>query len=92
MERLALDHQHAKALESALASLDYVDSVIPVQTNIVIFKVNERFGAIDIVRKLRDEGILCNTTNRDTIRFVTHLDISADMIDRAIDILKNLNP
>ncbi len=92
VERLALDHQHAKALEAALASLDYVDSVIPVQTNIVIFKVSERFGAIDIVRKLKDEGILCNTTNRDTIRFVTHLDISSDMIDRAIEILKNLNP
>lgn len=92
VERLAVDHQHAKALETALLSLDYVDSVIPVQTNIVIFKVNDRFEAIDIVRKLQNEGILCNTTDRDTIRFVTHLDVSSDMIDRAIEILKNLQP
>jgi threonine aldolase len=92
VERLAIDHQHAKALESTLLSLDYVDSVIPVQTNIVIFKVATGFEAIDIVRKLTEQGILCNTTNRDTIRFVTHLDISSDMMDRAIEILKNLQP
>ncbi|MDB5021471.1 MAG: hypothetical protein JWQ28_2598, partial [Pedobacter sp.] len=28
----------------------------------------------------------------DTVRFVTHLDITSEMIDQAIDILKNLQP
>jgi threonine aldolase len=92
VERLKIDHQHARALESTLNSLSYVDHVMPVQTNIVIFKVREGLEAIDIVRKLTDLGILCNTTNRDTVRFVTHLDITSEMIDQAIDILKNLQP
>jgi threonine aldolase len=92
VERLALDHKHAKALESTLAELSYVESVMPVQTNIVIFKVAEGFEAIDIVMKLTEKGILCNTTNRDTIRFVVHLDISAEMIDQAIEILLHLQP
>jgi threonine aldolase len=92
VERLALDHKHAKALESTLAELSYVESVMPVQTNIVIFKVAKGFEAIDIVMKLTEKGILCNTTNRDTIRFVVHLDISAEMIDQAIEILLHLQP
>lgn len=92
VERLKIDHQHARALESTLNSLSYVDHVMPVQTNIVIFKVAEGLEAIDIVNKLTDKGILCNTTNRDTIRFVTHLDISSEMIDQAIEILVNLQP
>lgn len=92
VERLTIDHQHAKALESTLNRLSYVDHVMPVQTNIVIFKVAEGLEAIDIVRKLTDQGILCNTTNRDTIRLVTHLDISSQMIDQAIEILKNIQP
>ena len=92
VERLKIDHQHARALESTLNSLSYVDHVMPVQTNIVIFKVAEGLEAIDIVNKLTDKGILCNTTNRDTIRFVTHLNISSEMIDQAIEILVNLQP
>jgi threonine aldolase len=92
VERLKIDHQHARALEATLNSLSYVDHVMPVQTNIVIFKVAEGLEAIDIVNKLTEKGILCNTTNRDTIRFVTHLDISSEMIDQAIEILVNLQP
>lgn len=92
VERLKIDHQHAKALENTLNSLSYVDHVMPVQTNIVIFKVAEGLQAIDIVRRLTDKGILCNTTNRDTIRFVTHLDITSEMIDQAIQILIDLQP
>jgi threonine aldolase len=92
VERLKVDHAHARALETALNSLSYVDYVLPVQTNIVIFKVADGLEAIDIVRKLTDKGILCNTTNRDTVRFVTHLDISSEMIDQAIQILKDLQP
>jgi threonine aldolase len=87
VERLKVDHQHARALETTLNSLSYVDHVMPVQTNIVIFKVAEGLEAIEVVRKLTDKGILCNTTNRDTIRFVVHLDITSEMIDQAIEIL-----
>jgi threonine aldolase len=92
VERLKIDHQHARALESTLNSLSYVDHVMPVQTNIVIFKVAEGLMALDVVEKLTAQGILCNTTNRDTIRFVTHLDITSEMMDQAITILKNLKP
>jgi len=92
VERLRIDHDHAKVLANTLQRLDWVNAVMPVETNIIIFQVKPAFQALDIVYKLTEKGILCNTTNRDTIRFVLHLDISAAQIDQAIEILLHLQP
>jgi threonine aldolase len=90
--RLAEDHAHAQLLAETLKELPYVDSVMPVETNIVIFKVSADHTAVSIVKSLQDKGILCGTTGPDTIRFVTHLNISSDMIEKSLAILKGLNP
>jgi threonine aldolase len=90
--RLAEDHAHALLLAQSLNELPYVDSVMPVETNIVIFKVTVDYTAASIVNSLQNEGILCGTTGPDTIRFVTHLNISPDMIEKSLTILKGLNP
>jgi threonine aldolase len=92
VERLQVDHQHASALAEVLKTLDYVESVMPVETNIVIFKINSPNKAIELVAMLKERGIYCSTTGPDTIRFVTHLDVSNEMIEGAIDILKHLQP
>jgi threonine aldolase len=75
-----------------LHGLSWVNAVMPVETNIIIFQVKPDFQALDVVYKLTEKGILCNTTNRDTIRFVLHLDISPEMVDQAIEILLHLQP
>jgi threonine aldolase len=90
--RLAEDHAHAQLLAETLKELPYVDSVMPVETNIVIFKVTAEYTATSIVKSLLDKGILCGTTGPDTIRFVTHLNISRDMIEQSLAILKGLKP
>ena len=90
VQRLADDHRHAAVLEQTLLTLDYVHSVMPVQTNIVIFKLKSPFKASNLVDVLNDQGILCNTTGADTVRFVTHLDVTSAMIDQAIEILKQV--
>lgn len=92
VQRLAIDHQHAHALSTALLEQKYVSGVMPVETNIVIFEVAEGFKADAIIHLLAEKGIACAATGPKTIRFVTHLDISAEMIDMAIEIIKNLNP
>lgn len=92
VERLQIDHDHAKVLEHTLKGLYWVKSVMPVETNIIIFQVHPDYEAAAIVKKLADLGILCNTTNRDTIRFVLHLDISAALVDQAMEILLHLQP
>ena len=90
VDRLREDHQHAKALGEALGRCSYVKSVMPIETNIVIFEVAEG-AANKIVAQLKDKGLHCNTTSASTIRLVTHLDLSAGMIDEAIEVLLKLN-
>lgn len=87
--RLKDDHAHAKALAQALSKTKYVKSVLPVETNIVVFEVADG-QAQKIVHHLKEKGLLCNTTSSNTIRLVTHLDLSAAMIDRAIEIILHL--
>ncbi|TDG36694.1 aminotransferase class I/II-fold pyridoxal phosphate-dependent enzyme [Pedobacter changchengzhani] len=89
IKRLKDDHNHAAALADALSKAHYVKSVMPVETNIVIFEV-EADQANQIVNQFKAKGLLCGTTSAKTIRLVTHLDLSADMIDRAIEIILHL--
>lgn len=88
--KLAMDHLHARALADALSKTNYVASVLPVETNIVIFKVADDIKAERIVHHLAEKGILCNTTGPKTVRLVTHLNITEEMIDHAIEIIKHL--
>lgn len=89
--RLAEDHQHAKALANALSDATFVSSVMPVETNIVLFDVAPNQKVENVVNALASKGILCNATSTKTIRFVTHLDVSAQAMDQTIEIIKKLN-
>jgi threonine aldolase len=92
VERMALDHQHAKVLAQVLEKASYVRAVMAPETNILIFEVAPQFTAAHIVESLRKKGLLCTPTSSKSIRFVTHLDVTPEMIDRAIDILVHLQP
>lgn len=91
VERLQQDHDHAALLELALSDLPFVKHVMPVETNIVIFKLDDRHDAEHLVEKLSDHGIKCSTFGKQMIRFVTHLDISENMIDYTLEQLRKLH-
>lgn len=90
IERLAIDHQHAKLIEAALLSNPNVETVLPVETNIVIFKVKDHINAEQLVLQLKEKGILCFTMGKQQIRFVLHLDISEVMVQRTIELLQSI--
>lgn len=91
IDRLVQDHGHAKALADALVQANYVEKVMPVETNIVLFEVTDRHSAEEVVRALERKGILCNTTSHKTIRLVTHLDVTSAMIDQTIEVIGKLD-
>ena len=91
VERLQQDHDHAAILGSALTEMQYVKNVIPVETNIVIFEMDDRHHADDFVEKLLHRGIKCNTFGKQMIRFVTHLDVTPDMIQYTVEQLKKIH-
>lgn len=90
--RLADDHKNALILADVLQQADYVTEIMPVETNIVIFKVAAGYTAASVINSLSEKGILCGATGPDTVRFVTHLNITSEMISYVTDVIKTLQP
>jgi threonine aldolase len=82
--RLAQDHAHARALAEGLQGLPGV-TVQPPQTNIVFVDLAPE-RAPGAVERLRAAGVLVTGLYR--LRLVTHLDVGADEIARAIPLLR----
>jgi threonine aldolase len=91
VDRLKIDHEHARLLGEALKQQSYVKSVMPVDTNIVIFELEDTFSADDFVAKMAIEGVKCSTFGHQMVRFVTHLDVSEDGIAYAIQTLQKMS-
>jgi threonine aldolase len=88
VERLAEDHQNARLLVESLAGLPGLD-VDPetVESNIIIFKVDSPApDAEELSRRLEDLSLVADPLGPDQIRLVTHLDVSKNDINRAIEI------
>jgi threonine aldolase len=84
VDRLAEDHAHARALAEGLAGLPGVTVQRP-QTNIVFVDIAPERAA-GVVERLRVAGVWCTGLYR--LRLVTHLDVSAVDIQRAIAVLR----
>ena len=81
MERLKEDHRKARVLGEEVKKLPYVTGVLPVDTNIVIFEIDKKVLAVDVVARLKEQGILAVPFGKHEVRLVTHLDILDDMVD-----------
>ncbi len=88
IELLRADHQKARKIGAVLEQLPYIESVIPVRSNIVIFKLNGLMKDIDFLNKLEKARIKAVQFGPQTIRFVTHLDFTDEMLEQTIKILK----
>ncbi len=82
IERLAEDHAHAKMIASAIAAKPFVKMVLPVETNIIIFELNEGQTAPELVARLKSHNILGYAISSNRVRLVVHLDISAEMVSQ----------
>ncbi|MBU6343041.1 MAG: aminotransferase class I/II-fold pyridoxal phosphate-dependent enzyme [Bacteroidetes bacterium] len=92
VERLAEDHVHARMLAEALAQLDYVAAIRPVQTNIVIFDLIEGVSTAQLLAFLEKNSVKASAFGPQTIRFVTHLDVDRVMIETAMQVLGRFRP
>lgn len=86
INRLAEDHDKAKAIADALQNLNYVSNVLPVETNIIIFETSE-ITAKELVEKLKAENILAYAIAPQKIRLVLHMDITHEMVNKTIEVL-----
>jgi threonine aldolase len=85
VERLADDHRRARALAEGLAGCDRV-TVDPsaVESNMVIAKLRGDEPIEAVIADLAAENVLVGPLDARALRFVTHLDIDDDGLERAI--------
>jgi threonine aldolase len=80
-DRLVEDHEKALVLAGFLREVSGLDIIHPVQTNIVIADVGGLGVTADrVVTALRERGVLCGVAAPARVRFVTHLDVSAEQV------------
>jgi threonine aldolase len=90
VERLKEDHENAQRLTLTLKDLAWVESILPVETNIIVVSVKAPARRDEIIESLRKEGLLCIAFGPGMIRFVTHLNIDRSMVEQACRILKKI--
>lgn len=88
VDRLSIDHAHAHILEEALVKCPSVASVLPVETNLILFDTVE--PAALLLDKLAAHGIKASATDKHRIRFVLHLDVHAEHVEHVLKVLKSL--
>ncbi|QMV17850.1 aminotransferase class I/II-fold pyridoxal phosphate-dependent enzyme [Granulicella sp. 5B5] len=85
--RLHEDHANARLLAEAVAQCDEAEIDLGmVQTNIVIFKLKGG-DASELVAALKREGVLASAIGPQTVRLVTHFDVSSEDCERAAEVL-----
>jgi threonine aldolase len=90
VHRLKEDHQHAKMLASVLSQKDFVGTILPVETNIVIFEIIGRYTAPSLAALLKEKGILAIAISPTQIRLVLHLNISPQQVQETISVFESL--
>ena len=88
IERLKEDHRRAKAIGAVLSDSNYVEWLMPVETNIIIFKMKEQFSAEKFASQLKEQNILCIAIGKNQVRMVSHLDFDDAMLEQVIAALK----
>jgi threonine aldolase len=88
IKKLEEDHNHAKAIATALSKQDFIGEILPVETNIVIFEVKGKYTAASFAEYLKEKNILCIPISSTQVRMVTHLDVSLAMIERLLKVIE----
>ena len=73
---------------ATLKTIQMVEKVLPIDTNILIFKTFPGTPATKLVKKLGSKGLLCMDFDKQSIRMVTHLDFTDEMLEEALRIIK----
>ncbi len=90
IKRLAEDHKKASEIGEVLSKNSKIKKVEPIETNIIIFELNDDVNEIDFLSNLKAKNIQIIGMGSNKLRMVTHLDYTDEMHEQVLDILKNL--
>lgn len=87
ISRLKEDHRHASQIAAALMSKSFIGKIMPVETNIIIFEVVDRFTAKQFAEELAIHDIKVIPISSTQVRIVTHLDVTKEMTDNLVQLI-----
>ena len=87
LDRLNEDHAKAKDLAETLGALDYVKSVEPTQTNIVIFYLKPEVNQQGFLDFLDQHKVRISAMGQGKWRIVTHIDYTEAQHQRMLSVL-----
>lgn len=94
VERLAIDHQHAKLLAERLSGARGVElNPHEVETNIIYLHLDPavaRYDAPGLMHAMRQRGVLALSVGQHSMRLVLHLDISREQVETAAQVICEL--
>ena len=91
IERLKEDNNRARRVGNVLAKLPYVESIRPVQSNILIFDLKPPMTTQKFLQILGEKGIMAVPFGPRTIRFTFHLDLDEKDIKKIIREVRKIN-
>ena len=90
IERLDIDHQHAKRIAEALLKKPFTGKMMPVETNIIIFEVTGNYTARSVANALGKYNIQVMPISATQVRMVLHLDVTREMVAETIKVIEIL--
>lgn len=90
IDRLATDHSHAKMLGEALTKKDFTGSILPIETNIIIFEIKGRLSPKEFAEKMRENDISVTVISTTQVRIVVHMDVTREMVLQTIKVIEQL--
>lgn len=86
---LKKDNEKAKKIAGVLQEMSYVKRLFPAPTNIIIFEISDTISMDEFENKLLKKKIRVARFGKQTVRMVTHRDISDEMTEFIIKTLRN---
>lgn len=92
VDRLADDHANAQRLADLVREIPGVSLAPPtIDTNLVFMHLAQQYGtAAHLQEQLKEQGVLALATAKQTMRFVTHLDVDREQIEHAGKVIRTI--
>ncbi|MFB6306024.1 MAG: low specificity L-threonine aldolase, partial [Flavobacteriales bacterium] len=87
IERLKDDHKKARRIADTLKEQSYVKNILPVDSNILVVELSDDTNTEKTLSWLEENGILAVPFGPNTIRMVTHLDVSDEDVEKVIEVV-----
>lgn len=81
VQRLKEDHARARRIGEMLRNLPFVNEIVPIDTNMIFFHLDNSMPSDTFLKKLRQKDIHAMALSPQVIRFVTHLDFTDPMLE-----------